>query len=175
MDNVPAVVRRYLQSGDALTRAQLLREYPELAAELESDAVRQAILVWLSDEAAWRGDAERLVENCIEFLTARATADEAGVIRPFALHSNPHIRLRSFEFLLSLHFADHNQEALIVVLQSMLADQSEIVRREAAAFIEKTGVLGELRPFLLRWRAQAVERGLAETESFELVDRLLVQ
>ena len=135
--------------------------------------IRQAIVAWLSGDEAWQGEAEILAENCIEFLTPKAAADEAAVIKQFLLHANPHIRLRAHEFLLTLYFPDRNREALFMVLHAMLSDQSETIRREAAGYIQRAGAVVHLRPFLERWQAQARERGWAETESFELVARLL--
>lgn len=173
MNNVSPAVQRYLESEDAFARAQLLQANPNLETELQSADVRQAILTWLSVEDAWQRDTESLTENCIEFLTPKAAPGEAETIRQFSLHSNPHIRLRSYEFLVNLYFPDRNREALLVVLQAMLSDQSETIRREAAGYIERAGAGADLQPFLRRWQAQAAERGWTESESFELVARLL--
>ncbi len=156
-------------------RAQLLQQHPQLETDLESAEVRQAIVAWLSGEEAWQNNVENLAENCIEFLAPKATAREAETVRQFSLHNNPHIRLRSYEFLVTLYFPDRNREALLVVLQAMLSDQSETIRREAAGYIERSGAVTDLRPFLKRWQVQAGERGWAESESFELVARLMTR
>lgn len=175
MKKVPTDVQHYLESEDALVRAQLLQAHPALETELQSENLRRALLAWLSEEAAWASEAENLAGNCIEFLTPKASADEAETVRQFSLHGNPHVRLRSYEFLINLYFPDGNQQALLVVLQAMLSDRSEAIRREAAGYIQRAGAGVVLQPFLRRWQALALERGWNETESFELVARLLAR
>ncbi|MBW4710440.1 hypothetical protein KX928_21835 [Roseobacter sp. YSTF-M11] len=173
MSNLPAGVQDYLISEDALRRAQLLQDHPQLAEELKSPEVREIILAWLASDPARQASNESLLENCIEFLTAGAAPGEAAVIRPFSLHGNQHVRLRSYEFLVSLYFPDRNREALMSVLQLMLSDHSETVRREAAGFVQRANLSGEMTPFLRVWRDRAEEDGRGAEESFELINRLL--
>ncbi|HOU40207.1 MAG TPA: hypothetical protein PK829_02960, partial [Promineifilum sp.] len=83
------------------------------------------------------------------------------------------VRLAAYEFLLTLYYPDKNREALLQLLQNMLSDSEDAIRAAGARYADQADVAAELRSFLLRWQKTAPGQGWANTESFELVGRLL--
>jgi len=173
MQEIPEEVRAYLSSDDALMRAQLLQTYPSLQQTLSDPQTRTALLSWLASDEAWQPDATGFVAHALAYLRVGAKQDEAPIVRTFLVHTDAHVRLRAYEFLLSLYFPDRNPEAMFLLLHGMLLDGDDTVRAQAAHYIERANAVGELRGFLESWRKVAPSRGWDGSESFELVERLL--
>jgi hypothetical protein len=173
--SIPPAVRAYLSSEDGLRRAQLSADHPELAEQLADPATRQALLDWLRSDEAQYPEAAPLVAGNIAFLRTAAEPGEASTLRPYTLHPDPAVRLSAFEFLLTLYFPDRNPDALLMVLQSMLADADDAVRTHGARYVERAGAASELAPFLARWAREAPDRDWQAGESAEVVGRLLAE
>src|SRR5260370_22553026 len=173
MQEIPAGVREYLSTTDSLYRAEVAQRYPDLQKALNDPATRKAVLDWLASDEAWDSANSGFTSNCLEFLRAGATEGEAQIVRGFLLHPEPQVRLRAYEFLLTLYFPDKNREAMFLLLHGMLSDNDDMVRAQAARYIERANAVAELRDFLQRWYKTASDRGWAGTERFELVERLL--
>jgi hypothetical protein len=173
MEAIPPEVREYLSTKDALFRAHVVQRYPVLDQVLNSPATRKALLDWLASDAAWNPTISSFTSNCLEFLRVGAAEGEAQTVRAFLLHPDPYVRLRAYEFLLTLYFPDKNREAMLLLLQGMLSDNDDVVRAQAASYIERADAVSELKDFLQQWYKSAPLRGWARTESFELIERLL--
>lgn len=174
MQDLPDEVKAYFSSEDAFTRAQLLQTHPQLDETLNSPELVAKLLQWLSSPDAWADETDvNFLLSVLGFLRTHAKESEASVIKVFLLHANPLVRLRVYEYLLTLYFPDKNREALFLLLQAMLSDQDEQVRAEAAGYIQRGDAVTYLRAFLERWIKTASDRGWGNTESFELVERLL--
>ena len=173
MENFPEELKAYFSSGDALSRAQLLQTHPQLQETLNSPALVTELLQWLSTNEPWDEANLSLTINVLSFLRAHARESDASTVKPFLLHPNALVRLRVYEYLLTLYFPDRNREALFLLLQGMLSDQDEQVRAEAASYIQRSDAVEYLRGFLERWIKTAADSGRGNTESFELIERLL--
>ena len=175
MEEIPSEIRAYLSTNDSLFRVQIAQHYPGLQQTLNDPASRKAILNWLASDEAWDPTVSGFTSNSLEFLRAGAVEDEAQIVRGFLLHSDPQVRLRAYEFLLTLYFPDKNREAMFLLLHSMLSDTDDMVRTQAARYIERANAGTDLKDFLQRWYKTAPDRGWDGTESFELVEHLLQQ
>lgn len=173
MLEIPTEVKAYLASNDVLFREQLRQRFPNLEQLLGDPQTRKAILDWLASEEAWDDSAAPFAMRCLEFLQNGATEEEAPIVKTFLLQPNAFVRLRAFEFLLTLYFPDKNREAMFLLLHSMLFDPDDAVRNSGAAYIDRASAVMELRGFLLRWSKVAASRGWENTESFERVQQLL--
>jgi hypothetical protein len=173
MASIPVEVRSYLSTNDSLIRAVLAEQFPDLQETLADPETREAVLEWLESDDAWEAANTHFAMNALRYLQGKATQAEAQTVRPFLLHTNPSVRLTAYEFLLTLYFPDKNPEALLQLLQNMLSDDQEMVRASAARYIRQSAVTPELKRFLQRWQKTAEDRGWADTESYELVERLL--
>lgn len=173
MTEIPDLVQKYLTSNDSLARAELLQRNPDLKSFLERPETREAILGWLGSEEAWEPTRSSFVANCLEFLRAGAVPAEEQAVRAFLLHPDFGVRLRVYEFLLTLYYPERNRNAMFLLLHGMLADPSDRVRVSAVAYIQGVGATEELRSFLDRWLKLAPGQGWEKTESFEMVEKLL--
>jgi len=173
METIPKEVRAYLSTNDSLARAQLQQQYPDLNEKLNEAETRTAVLHWLTTDEAWADNMAHFTVNCLRYLRGKASPDEAPTIRAFLLHSQPAVRRVAYECLLTLYYPDKNREALLQLLQNMLSDADEAVRAEGARYVKQAGVTQDLQGFLQRWQKQAQDQGRGDTESFELVERLL--
>lgn len=173
MTNIPNDVKQYLASEDPLYRAHLLEQHPSLQRTLEDPATRDLIVGWLSSDEAHEKQFTELAGACLKFLRPNARPEKAPVIRTFLLHPNALVRLRAYEFLLTLYFPDKNREAMVLMLHSMLSDRDDTIRSQGARYIERAGVAPELKDFFRHWKEMAVSQGWQGTESFELVEGLL--
>ena len=171
--DLPESVRSYLATEDALARAQLVADHPEIEAVLADAATRQTILDWLSGAEAQHPEHTSLVLGSLEFLRSGADPQDAAAVRSYTLHPDAGVRLRAFELLLTLYFPDRNREALLMVLQAMLTDADDRVRSAGARYVDRAGAAAELGTFLAGWSQQASARDWHTTESAEVVDRLL--
>jgi hypothetical protein len=173
MTRLPDLLAEYFASGDALSQADVQMQHPELPEVLGAPDTRTLLLEWLSGEEPWEpGHAERVIQ-VLRFLRSGASDADAPRVKPFLLHPNPGARLATYEFLTALYFPDGNRDALLLLLNGMLLDESDEVRRAGAGFVQRVGTTLELREFLTRWRALAPARGWTGTQSYELVTRLL--
>lgn len=175
MQTLSDELKAYLASGDALSRAQLLQTYPQLRDSLNSPDTVAKLLEWLSGNEPWKEENTPLAINALAFLRTHARESDASPIKALLLHDNALVRLRAYEYLLTLFFPDKNREALFMLLHGMLSDQSEQVRVEAASYVERAHAVGEIKPFLERWMKAAEERGWRNSESYERIERLLGQ
>lgn len=173
--DIPPVVRDYLAREDSLARAQLVSAHLEVKEQLGNPATRRAIIKWLAADEARRPEMTGLVAGSLGFLRAEAEPGEAMVVRPFTLHPEPIVRLRAFEFLLTLYFPDRNREALLMVLQSMLVDSHDAVRTQGVRYLERADAGAELGTFLAGWAREAPGKGWHTGESAELVEWLLAE
>jgi hypothetical protein len=173
MASIPGEVRSYLSTNDSLVRAALAEQFPDLQETLADPETRDAVLAWLAGDDAWEAANAHFTMNALRYLQGKATQAEAQTVRPFLLHTDPNVRLAAYEFLLTLYFPDKNPEALLQLLQNMLSDELEMVRASAARYIKQSAVTPELERFLQRWQKTAQDKGWADTESYELVERLL--
>ena len=173
MQAITVEVREYLSRKDSLFRAEVAQRYPHLEQTLNDPKTRTALLDWLASDAAWDPAVSGFTDNCLEFLRVGADAGESQIVRAFLLHTNPYIRLHTYDFLLTLYFPDRNREAMLLLFQSMLSDNDDMVRTQATSYIEHAGAVSELKDFLQQWHKSAPHRGWAGTESFELIERLL--
>lgn len=173
MQAIPDEVREYLSTSDSLDRALVTQRYPDLQQTLNDPATRKAVLDWLASDKAWELALSSFTSNSLAFLRVGATQEEAQIVRGFLLHPDPGVRLSAYDFLLTLYFPDKNREAMFLLLHGMLSDNDDMVRAQAARYIERVDAVDELRNFLQRWYKEAPGRGWADTESFELVERLL--
>lgn len=172
MQDIPDQVLQYLSTKDSIVRAQIADQNPGLQQTLNDPATRTAILKWLGTEAAWEPSVADLVIACLEILRG-GSVEDAQIIRPFVLNPNSFVRIGAFEFLLALYYPDKNLDALLLVFQNMLSDQSDKVRSLAAHYIENINITSELKEFLERWYKNARNRGWEVTESFERIGRIL--
>lgn len=173
LEQIPKEVKEFIATNSAIYRTQVLQQYPHLAELLGDEKVRETVLTWLAtDEAHDKANAE-FAMNCLKFIRAGAIQSEAPVVRTFLLHDDPLVRLRAYEFLLTLYFPDKNIEAMFLLLHSMLSDENDTVRKLAARYIERADAVDELRTFLERWYKDAPKFGWESTESYELVGQLL--
>lgn len=170
---VPQGMLEYLTAADLLARDNVLRRHPGLRELLDSPSARQGLSEWLGSDEAWAGPSAAAVEGAIDYLRQSALPDGAAIMKPFVLHPSERVRLRAYEFLLGLYFPDRNPDAVFMLLAGMLSDESDMVRAAGAAYVQRVGATGELRPFLERWRNTAEARGWAATESYGLVAGLL--
>jgi hypothetical protein len=83
------------------------------------------------------------------------------------------VRVRAYEFLLTLYFPDKNREAMITLLQNMILDNHDAVRVQGLRYIERADAVPDVLELLQRWRKIAMLRNWDKTESFEVVTRLL--
>ncbi len=173
MDNIPVEARAFLSTNDSLAQAQLAQQFPNLQDTLRDPGVRAAVLAWLASDAAWDDANAHFTLNALRYLRSAADPAEAQVIRPFLLHSQPGVRLAAYEFLLTLYYPDKNREALLQLLQNMLSDSQDAIRSAGARYADQADVEAELHSFLLRWQKTAEAQGWVNSESFELVGRLL--
>lgn len=173
MKNFSEELKAYFSSGDALSRAQLLQMHPQLQETLNSPELLTELLQWLSTNEPWDEANVSLTINVLGFLRAHSRESDASIIKVFLLHTNALVRLRVYEYLLTLYFPDKNREALFLLLQGMLSDHDEQVRAEAASYIQRADAVEYLRGFLERWIKTAADQGRGNTESFELIERLL--
>ncbi len=173
MEKIPIEVREYLSSDADYYRATLLERFPDLEETLAAPDTREAILQWLSSDEANEEVFADFVFGCLEFLRVGVHEDEVPIIRPFLLSQNYFIRLRAYEALLTLYFPDNNKAAMFMLLHGMLSDNEDILRSQAVRYIERVNATDELRSFLERWYKTAPNRGWDNTESYELVERLL--
>jgi hypothetical protein len=173
MPEIPEDVKAYLVSHNVLAREQLHQQYPNLEQLMGDPQTRKTILDWLASEEAWADSSAVLAMRCLEFLQNGATEDEAPIVKTFLLHSNTFVRLRAFEFLLTLYFPDKNREAMFILLHSMLFDPDDTVRVSGVSYIERANAIGELKEFLQRWIKVAASRGWENTQSYELIEQLL--
>jgi hypothetical protein len=173
MEMIPKEVRAYLSTNDSLVRARLQQQYPELDKVLNEAKTRTAVLNWLATDEAWAGTAAHFTMNCLRYLQGKASQDEAPTIRAFLLHALPDVRRAAYEYLLALYYPDKNREALLQLLQNMLSDTDEAVRAEGARYVKQSGAAPDLKRFLQRWYEVARDQGQSDSESFELVGRLL--
>ena len=173
--DIPDAVRSYLATEDALARAQLVADHPEIEAVLADDDTRRAILDWLSEAEAHRPENTSLVAGSLEFLRSGAGPQDAAAVRSYTLHPDSGVRLRAFELLLTLYFPDRNRDALLMVLQSMLTDADDLVRTAGARYVDRAGAAPELGAFLAGWTQEAPARDWHTGESAEVVDRLLTK
>lgn len=173
MSEIPNEVKAYVATNDVLYREQLRQRYPNLEQLLGDPKTRKAILDWLVSEEAWDDSAAQFAMRCLEFLHNGATEEEAPIVKTFLLNPNGLVRLRAFEFLLTLYFPGKNREAMFLLLHSMLFDPDDAVRTSGAAYIDRANAADELREFLQRWSKVAESRGWGNTASFERVQHLL--
>lgn len=173
--DVPEHVVQYLANAGSLARARIEHEHPELPEQLASAEVRGKLLDWLAGAEAREPGAAGLVASTLETLRPHAQPAEATTIRPFTLHDQPLVRLRAYEYLLTLYFPDRNREALMLVLQSMLSDPDDGVRRLGARYVDRADAGAELRAFLTLWVAQAQDRGWDTGQAYELVTKELAE
>ncbi|MFN8496343.1 MAG: hypothetical protein U0641_00690 [Anaerolineae bacterium] len=173
MSEIPVGVREYLSSEDPIYRHALFERYPNLQGTLDDPTTRADIVGWLSSDEAHQESNAGFVVNTLKFLRAGATPSEAPAVQPFLLSGSPYVRLRAYEYLLTLYFPDKNHDALVMLLYGMLSDSSDTIRAQAVHYIERAHVAGEMRAFLDRWYKTAAAAGWADTESYELVGQLL--
>jgi hypothetical protein len=173
MTGLPDLLAEYFASGDALSRADVQRDHPELPELLAAPETRTVLLEWLAGEEPWDVRHAESVSGVLRFLRRQASDADAPRIKPFLLHPNPGVRLAAYEFLTALYYPDINHDALFLLLNGMLMDESDEVRRTGADLVQRVGAPPELRAFLTRWRAMAPARGWEGTASFELITRLL--
>jgi hypothetical protein len=173
MKHIPSELKQYLSSEDRLYRARVLEQYPGLQQILENPGTRELIVSWLSSDEAHDKPSAELAASSLKFLRPNARQDDAPVIRTFLLHADGYVRLRAYEFLLTLYFPDKNREAMLLLLHNMLSDSDDMVRSQGARYIERAGAASELAESLRRWQKNAVSQGWQGTESFELVEGLL--
>ena len=169
--DLPDPVMEYLASDSAIYRTQLRRDHPELDQQLGSSETRQAMLRWLGSEDR-TPDEPDLIATVLGHMRADAQESEAETIRPLTLHAAPVVRLRAFEFLLTLYFPTANRPALIALLQTMLVDDADEVRAAAARYVERADAAGDLASYLRQWLGAAEARGWVGTESHRQVGRL---
>ncbi len=173
MDNIPIEARAYLSTNDSIARAQLAQRYPDLTTTLTDPTVRAAVLAWLAGDDAWDEANTSFTLNALRYLRSAADPSEAQAIRPFLLHPQPNVRLAAYEFLLTLYYPNKNREALLQLLQNMLSDSEDMIRSAGARYADQVGIAAELHSFLLRWQKTAHDKGWVDSESYELVGRLL--
>lgn len=173
METIPKEVRAYLSTNDSLARAQLKQQVADLDEKLNAAETRTAVLNWLTTDDAWADTAVHFTMNCLSYLRGKASPDEAPTLRAFLLHPQPAVRRAAYECLLTLYYPDKNREALLQLLQNMLSDTDEAVRVEGARYVKQSGVAPDLKSFLQRWYKVAQDQGRSDSESVELVERLL--
>lgn len=173
MTYIPPEVKQYLSSDDDLLRARLVQQYPRLQETVDDPKTRVAILEWLASDEAHEKSSAGFASACLKFLRAKASQNEAPIVKTFLLHTDSHVRLRAYEFLLTLFFREKDREAMLGLLHSMLSDSDDMVRAQSARYIERTGAADELQDHLQRWHLDALSRGWRGTQSFELVEHLL--
>ncbi|WP_020669586.1 hypothetical protein [Amycolatopsis nigrescens] len=157
--DIPPLVRSYLATDDGMVRNQLLTEHPEVQEQLTDPRTRRAVLDWLGGEEARQAGLAGFVAGCLSYLRTHAVPEEAVEVRPFTLHPEPVVRVKAYEVLLTLYYPDKNREALLMVLQAMLADPADAVRTQGAHFVASADARQELDAFLAGWAREAPGKG----------------
>ncbi len=106
-------------------------------------------------------------------MRSKAQESEAAAVKPFLMHPDSFVRLKAYEFLLTLYFPDRNREAMFLLFNGMLSDREDQIRAQAARYIQRANAVADLKDFLSRWLKQASRQGWETTESYELVEQLL--
>lgn len=175
LPDLPDSVLQYLVSADSLVRAQLIAAHGDLPAILSSLETRSALLRWLGSGDAFEPAVASLVVSALELLRLGESEQEEAIVRTFLLHENQEVRLRAYECLLTRYFPDKNRQAMVLLLHSMVTDESDMVRTAATDYIQRARIENEMRDFLARWIPFATRRGWIASESYELVERLLLR
>ncbi|MCB0088458.1 MAG: hypothetical protein KDE54_11140 [Caldilineaceae bacterium] len=174
MNALPENIQKYLTVwNDTLARGVLLDEQPELAGLMDEPNTRQTLLDWLAGSESLAPQNARLTANALQFLRPQAQSSDAPIVRKLLMHPDAIVRLRTYEFLLTLYFPDKNPEALIMLLNSMLMDADDTIRTQGVRYIQRANAVTELRDFLVSWQQAAAGRGWLNSESYELVQQLL--
>ena len=173
MRGIPDEIQQYLSTRDGLSRATLLAQVPDLQERLKDPAIRDAVAAWLASDEANNAAPTDLLMNALEYLRTTATEVDSAAVRSLLMHPEPFVRLAAYNFLVSLYFPDKNRQALLMVLNGMLADDSDAIRQRGAEYIERAGAAADLKLFLQRWLQTASTRGWANTDTYRLVDQLV--
>lgn len=173
MQDIPAEVREYLTAGDGLGQIAVEEAHPDVKRTLADPRTRVAILNYLATDKPWQEPSPGFIINALAFLQGGAAAGEIPVIRPYLLHPIAVVRLRAYEFLLSVYFPTQAREPLLLLLQNMLLDPDDVVRAQAVRYAQRANAVGELKEFLKRWYKLAPSRRWDATESFDLVGPLI--
>jgi hypothetical protein len=172
MNPIAADVREYIASDEDMTRLSILGQHAGLEQRLQTPETRRSLVAYLATEEAWSTREAGFTNKVIHFLHDGFSEAEAPAIRPFVLHTDPYVRLRTYEYLVMLYFPDRNRPALLMTLQNMLVDEAEPVRVAGVRYLERSGALGDFRGFLQQWVRHYSGMGM-QLESVELAERLL--
>lgn len=174
MNALPENIQKYLTVwNDTLARSTLLEEQPELTGLMDEPSTRQTLLDWLAGSESLEPQNVLLTANSLQLLRPQAQSSDAPVVRKLLMHPEALVRLRTYEFLLTLYFPDKNPEALIMLLNSMLMDADDTIRTQGVRYIQRANAVAELHDFLVSWQQAATARGWLTSESYELVQQLL--
>src|SRR5262245_11175162 len=144
MAEIPQAIVEYLSTGDGVRLAELRQQYPELPQQLRDPAVRRNLLALL-DSPAVRADPDSdWTAALLRFLRTDASPAESPLVRPFLTATSPMTRLRAFEFLVFAHFGDQDRTQLLTLLKQMLMDPDDMVRAQAAEYVQRAGATQEL-------------------------------
>lgn len=174
MSELPENIQKYLTVwNDTLARGMLLEEQPELTNLLDDPSTRHTLLQWLAGVESLDPQNALLTANALQFLRPSATSSDLSIVRKLLMHSDTIVRMRTYEFLLTLYFPDKNPEAMLMLLNSMLMDSDDTIRTQGVRYIQRANAVAELRDFLMSWQQAAASRGWLDSDSYELVQQVL--
>ncbi len=169
LKEIPVEVRDYLTAGDGLAQAAVVEQYPNVRRVLDAPETRAAILRYLAGDGPWKDPAPGFTINALAFLQGAASAKEAPPLHNLMRHSNPWVRLRTYEYMMAVHYPLHDRAAMIKMFEEMMNDADEIVRVQAARWIKGVSAGHEMRGFLQGWMKTATDRKWDKLESFEMI------
>lgn len=173
LEAIPVDVREFLTAGDGLGQAAVMERHPNVKQNLKSPETRAALVAYLSSNEPWDNPTPSLTLNALAHIQRGATPEEAEHIRPFLLHDNPWVRLRTYQYLMVLFYPTKERQSMLTLFAGMLLDPDEVVRLQGARLITGTQTEKDLTPFLTRWLQTAKARGWEKLDSYLTVRDLL--
>jgi hypothetical protein len=173
VQEIPSDVREYLTAGDGLARKSVEAQHPDIRQKLQTPDTRAKLIRYLASDEPWQDPSPGMAVNTLGVLQAGAKQEEVPVIRPYLMHPQPQLRLRAYEFLMSVYYPAGERGSMLTLFQSMLLDSEDTIRMQGAQFIKGMKGQTELQPFLERWLKLAPQKGWDKTDSFGAVQNLV--
>jgi len=173
LDEIPVEVRAYLSAGDSIGHLEVTQKYPNVERTLASPEVRAAILRYLRSDEAWKEPNPGFMIGALTFLQGAASAKELPAVQGFVVHRNPWVRVRAYEYMMAVYYPAGDSASMVKMFEKMLVDPDEVVRVQAARWIQGVGVVAAMRGYLQNWIQRAPERMWDHQESFTIIQELL--
>ncbi len=172
IDQIPIEVRDYLTAGDGLGMVAVHEQYPHVDQVLRAPSTRVALLNYLASQEPWH-DPPGLTIGALVLLKNGASAAESQQLLHLLEHPIGLVRLRLYQYLVQIYYPSRNMPPMIAIFQKMLADPDEVVRVQAARWIQGFKLGAQMRPTLEQWTIIAAERKWNHGESYDIIQGLL--